>query len=89
MKRYVFLKNIVLHNIVCETNWIVITTKFYRWFCEKVTQKTETGLLGPGPSSCVIQTKWHIYKKCLKYRVYSIRATFLNLVLKGHHGYTG
>ena len=30
LKRYVFHKNIVLHNIVCETNWIVITTKFYR-----------------------------------------------------------
>ena len=30
LKRYVFLKNIVLHNIMCETNWIVITTKFYR-----------------------------------------------------------
>ena len=30
LKRYVFLKNIVLHNIICETNWIVITTKFYR-----------------------------------------------------------
>ena len=63
LKRYVFLRNIVLHNIICETNWIVITTKFYRQFCEKVTQKTETGLLGPGPSLCVIQTKWHIYKK--------------------------
>ena len=63
LKRYVFLKNIVLHNIICETKWIVITTKFYRFFCEKVTQKTETGLLGHGPSSCVIQTKWHVYKK--------------------------
>ena len=63
LKRYVFLKNIVLDNIMCETKWIVITTKFYRFFCEKVTQKTETGLLGPGWSSCVIQTKWHIYKK--------------------------
>ena len=30
LKRYVFLKNIVLHNIMCETNSIVITTKFYR-----------------------------------------------------------
>ena len=30
LKRYVFLKNIVLHNIMCETNWSVITTKFYR-----------------------------------------------------------
>ena len=30
LKRYVFLKNIVLHNIMCETNWIVITTKFYK-----------------------------------------------------------
>ena len=30
LKRYVFLKNIVLHNIMCETNWIVITTKFDR-----------------------------------------------------------
>ena len=44
-------------------NWIVITTKFYRKFCEIVTQKTETGHLGPGPSSCVIQTKWHIHEK--------------------------
>ena len=57
LKRYVFLKNIVLQNIMCETKWIVITSKFYRYFCEKVTQKTETGLLGTGPSSCVIQTK--------------------------------
>ena len=30
LKRYVFPKDIVLHNIMCETNWIVITTKFYR-----------------------------------------------------------
>ena len=30
LKRYVFLKNIVLQNIMCETNWIVITTTFYR-----------------------------------------------------------
>ena len=30
LKCYVFLKNIVLHNIMCETNWIVKTTKFYR-----------------------------------------------------------
>ena len=30
LKRYVFLENIVLHNIMCEINWIVITTKFYR-----------------------------------------------------------
>ena len=52
-----------LHNIMYETNWIVMTTKSNIYFCEKVTQKTETGLLGPGPSSCVIQTKWHIYKK--------------------------
>ena len=57
LKRYVFLKNIVLHNIMCETKWIVITTKFYRCFCAKVTQKTEMGLLGPGTSSCQIQTK--------------------------------
>ena len=30
LKRYVFLTNIVLHNVMCETNWMVITTKFYR-----------------------------------------------------------
>ena len=29
LKLRVFLKNIVLHNIMCETNWIVIKTKFY------------------------------------------------------------
>ena len=29
LKLYVFHKNIVLHNIMCETNWIVIRTKFY------------------------------------------------------------
>ena len=45
MKRYVFLEMIVLHDIMCETKWIVITTKFYRYFCEKVTQKAETGIL--------------------------------------------
>ena len=47
-KLHVFLNNIVLHNIMCETNCTVIKTQFCRLFCEKVTQKTETGLLGPG-----------------------------------------
>ena len=48
LKHYVFLVNIVSQNIMCETKWIVITTKFYKYFGEKVTQKTETGLFRPG-----------------------------------------
>ena len=35
LKLYAFPKNIVLHNILCETNWIVIRAQFYRLFCEK------------------------------------------------------
>ena len=31
----IFLKNVVLHNIMCKTNWIVIRTQCYRLFCEK------------------------------------------------------
>ena len=30
LKRYAFLKNIILHSILYETNWIMLTTKFYR-----------------------------------------------------------
>ena len=44
LKRYVFLKNIVLHNIVCETNWIEMRTQFYILFWENVTQKPEKDL---------------------------------------------
>ena len=60
LKLYVFLENIVLHNIIGETNWIVIRTQFYRLFCEKVTQKAETGLLIPKPSLCLIRMTWYL-----------------------------
>ena len=39
---------------------------------KKTKQKTETGLLGPGPSSRVIQTKWHIFKKMLHSSIYMV-----------------
>ena len=38
LKLYAFLENIDLHNILCETNWIVIRAQFYRLFCEKDTK---------------------------------------------------
>ena len=41
LKPYVFIKNIVLHNIIGETKRIAIRTQFYRLFCEKITQKNE------------------------------------------------
>ena len=63
LKNYVFLKNIVFaqyyvwNKLDCNYNKIL---QIVLW---KVAQNTETDLLGPGPSSWVIQTKWHIYKK--------------------------
>ena len=55
LKLYVYLKNIVLHNILCEIYWIVFRTQFYRMCCEKVTQKSETGPVGPQPSLFLIR----------------------------------
>ena len=39
LKRYVFPKNIVLHNIMCETNWIVITKNFTDSFVKKLHKR--------------------------------------------------
>ena len=61
LKRYVFFKNIVLHNIMCETNWIIITTKIYRW---KSYTKDWNGPLMPGAILVRNSNKMtYIYKK--------------------------
>ena len=39
LKLYVFLKNVVLHNVMCEKNWIVITTQFY-WLSHGFVNET-------------------------------------------------
>ena len=59
--------------------------KILQIFLWKSYTKDRNGPLRPGTSSCIIQTNDIFIRKCLKYRVYGIRATFLNLVLKGHH----
>ena len=50
LKLYVYIKNIVLHNIMCETNWIVIVirTQFYTLFCGKSCTKDRNGPFRPG-----------------------------------------
>ena len=47
LKLYVFLKNIVLHSIMCETSWTVIRTQFYRLLSEKL-HKDPNGPFRPG-----------------------------------------
>ena len=47
LKLYVFLKNIILHSIMCEISWTVIRTQFYRLLSEKV-HKDPNGPFRPG-----------------------------------------
>ena len=64
LKRYVFLKNIVLRNIMCETKWIVITTTFF--LTDIVVTKLHKRLKRASKARAILvhnSNKWHIYKK--------------------------
>ena len=48
LKLYVSLNNVVLQNIMRETNWIVIRTQLYRLFCKKSYSNDWDGPFRPG-----------------------------------------
>ena len=77
LKFYTFLKNIVLHNIMCETNSIVLRTQFNRFYNDTIDRN---GAVMPG-SILVLNSNDMTYfvRKCPKQRLYSIKASFLIL----------
>ena len=77
-QEYCFTQYYVWNNLDCNYNKILLIVLW------KSYTKDWNGPLRPG-AILVRNCQNDIFiRKCLKYRVYSIRATFLNLVLKGH-----